>query len=72
MNTQNGGRSFGLIYEDKPEEFWLENTDYKPVVGSTIRVDEVNYSVEKIEDGDLYLTPSEADKRERENSLRSH
>ena len=65
MSMKNDSRSFGLIYEDKPEELWLENTDYKPVVGSTIRVDEVNYSVEKIEDGDLSLSLSSASERVR-------
>lgn len=72
MSIKNDGRTFGLIYEDRPEELWLESTDYKPVVGSTVRVNGADYNVEKIEDDSLWLAPSEANKRERESPLRFH
>lgn len=70
MSIKNDGRTFGLIYEDRPEELWLESTDYKPVVGSTVRVNGADYNVEKIEDDSLWLEAN--NKRERESLLRFH
>lgn len=67
MSIKNDGRTFGLIYEDRPEELWLESTDYKPVVGSTVRVNGADYNVEKIEDDSLWLEANNKRERERES-----
>ena len=69
VNTQNEERSFGLIYEGSPEEFWLDSreyTEYKPQIGDCILVKNEEYRIGKIGDADLYLIPFKDNERERE------
>ena len=33
-------RSFGLVYEEKPEEFYLDKSDHKPRIGDVILLED--------------------------------